>query len=60
MVIYCSVTNILTNTCGKEKGPAMKLPQNEPLSSQGIDFVGQECSVDKNIFICAKHFEEKN
>ena len=38
----------------------MKLPQKEPLSSQRIGFVGQECSVNKNIFICAKHFEEKN
>ena len=59
MVIYCSVTNFSTNFRGKEKGPAIKLPQKEPLRTQGIGFVGQECSVDKNIFICAKHFEEK-
>ena len=59
MVIYCSVTNFLTNSRGKEKGPAIKLPEKEPLRSQGIGFVGQEYSVDKNIFICAKHFEEK-
>ena len=31
----------------------------EPLRSQRIGFVGQECSVDKNILSCAKHFEEK-
>ena len=59
MVIYCIVTNFSTNSRGKEIGPAIKLPQKEPLRSRGIGFVGQECSVDKNIFICAKHFEEK-
>ena len=59
MVIYCSVTNCSTNSRGKEKGPTIKLPQKELLRSQGIGFVGQECSADKNIFICAKHFEEK-
>ena len=59
MVIYCSVTNFSTNSRGREKGLAIKLPQKEPLRSQGICFVGQECSVDKNTFICEKHFEEK-
>ena len=59
MVTYCSVINFSTNSRGKEKGPAIKLPQKEPLRSQGIGFVGQECSADKNIFICAKHIEEK-
>ena len=59
MVIYCSVTNFSINSRGKEKGPVIKLHQKEPLRSQWIGFVGQECSVDKNIFICAKHFEEK-
>ena len=59
MVIYCSVINCSTNSRGKEKGPTFKLPLKEPLRSQGIGFVGQECSVDENIFICAKHFEEK-
>ena len=28
--------------------------------SQGIGFVGQEFSVNKNILICAKQFEEKS
>ena len=27
----------------KRKGPALKLPQKEPLRSQRIGFVGQEC-----------------
>ena len=41
--VWCSVTKCSTNSRGKEKGPAFKLPQNDPLRSQGIGFVGQEC-----------------
>ena len=49
--LWCSVTNCSTNSRGKEKGSAFKLPQKDSLRSQGIGFVGQEYSVDKKIFI---------